>query len=87
MAIATATNDVDWPAIYASSSLAAENSAQAEILVQQGLCSGMQLHMTSMYAQPPLVQVSCGHVCWVCGRACVTYEPLGLGVFTACEAT
>jgi hypothetical protein len=62
MAIATATNDVDWPAIYARSSLAAENAAQAEILVQAGLRSGMPLHMNSMYAQPPLVQVSRNHL-------------------------
>lgn len=58
MAIATATNDVDWPALYAASSLAAENAAQADALIHQGLRSGVQLHMSSMYAQPPTIQVS-----------------------------
>jgi hypothetical protein len=58
MAIAAACNNsVDWPAVYAASSLAAENAAQAEVLLAQGLRCGMQLHMTSMYAQPPIIQV------------------------------
>jgi hypothetical protein len=57
MAIATACNDVDWPALYASSSLAAENASQAEVLVAQGLRCGMPLHMSTMYAQPPSIQV------------------------------
>lgn len=59
MAIATACNDqVDWPALYAASSLAAENASQVEVLVAQGLRCGMPLHMSSMYAQPPSIQVS-----------------------------
>lgn len=58
MAIAAACNDVDWPAIYAGSSLAAHNAAQADALQAQGLRCGVELDMSSMYAQPPLVQVS-----------------------------
>ncbi len=57
MAIAAACNDLDWPAVYAASSLAADNAAQAELLVAQGLRCGVQLHMTTMYAQPFLIQV------------------------------
>lgn len=57
MAIAAACNNVDWPAVYAASSLAADNAAQAEVLCAQGLRCGMQLHMNSMYAQPPIIQV------------------------------
>lgn len=60
MAIATACNSVDWPALYAASSLAAENAAQADVLVAQGLRCGMPLHMSSMYAQPPSIQVRKG---------------------------
>lgn len=57
MAIAAECNQVDWPGLYASSSLAAENAAQADVLVAQGLRCGMPLHMSSMYAQPPIIQV------------------------------
>jgi hypothetical protein len=58
MAIAAPRNEVDWPGLYASSSLAADNAAQADMLVAQGLRCGLPLHMSSMYAQPPSIQVS-----------------------------
>lgn len=57
MAIAAPRNEVDWPGLYTSSSLAADNAAQADMLVAQGLRCGMPLHMSSMYAQPPSIQV------------------------------
>jgi hypothetical protein len=57
MAMVSQPNSIDWPAIYAASSLAASNAMECERLVQEGLASGMQLKMTSMYAQPFNIQV------------------------------
>jgi len=59
MAIVAAPNDVDWPALYASSRLAVENAVEAEALITQGLHCGEQLHMSSLYAQPLGIQVCC----------------------------
>lgn len=57
MAMVTAANSVDWPAVYAASSLAAANAAECERLVAEGLEAGVQLKLTSLYAQPLSVQV------------------------------
>lgn len=75
MAIAAACNNsVDWPSVYAASNLAAENAAQAEVLLAQGLRCGMQLHMTSMYAQPPIIQVRPGWTLGDWGSKCSRAE-------------
>ncbi|WIA42005.1 hypothetical protein OEZ86_009302 [Tetradesmus obliquus] len=57
MAMVSQPNSIDWPGVYAASSLAASNAVECERLVQEGLASGMQLKMTSMYAQPFNIQV------------------------------
>eukprot|EP00878_Enallax_costatus_P039821 GHUV01045738.1.p1 GENE.GHUV01045738.1~~GHUV01045738.1.p1 ORF type:complete len:521 (+),score=145.25 GHUV01045738.1:208-1563(+) len=59
MAMVTAANSVDWPAVYAASSLAAANAAECDRLVAEGIAAGAQLKLTSLYAQPFSVQVSC----------------------------
>jgi hypothetical protein len=60
MAMVSQPNSIDWPAIYAASSLAASNAMECERLVQEGQASGMQLKMASMYAQPFNIQVGRG---------------------------
>ncbi|KAF6263806.1 ABC-2 type transporter-domain-containing protein [Scenedesmus sp. NREL 46B-D3] len=57
MAMVSQPNSIDWPAVYVASSLAACNALECERLVQDGQASGMQLKMTSMYAQPFSIQV------------------------------
>lgn len=64
MAMVSQPNSIDWPGVYAASSLAASNAVECERLVQEGLASGMQLKMTSMYAQPFNIQVrGLSHCC------------------------
>lgn len=57
MAMVTAANSIDWPAVYAASSLAAANAAECERLVAEGQAAGVPLKMASLYAQPFSVQV------------------------------
>jgi hypothetical protein len=57
MAVVTAANNTDWPAVYAASRLAASNAAEAKRLMAECAASSKPLRMSSMYAQPFLVQV------------------------------